>query len=114
MALRTFSAIATSTVLLTSNVTIPQNGVGRVLTLPETANIHFASSVGASNIHEFSSTFFGREELDRIKGEKIWQDLEPLFGLWADNEETDDDWLRNLRSGWDNRLRDLYDFEENN
>lgn len=111
MALRIFSSIATSTVLFTTSVAISSSGTVKILALQETANMHIASSVSNEFVQEnfFPSVY--SEALDRAKGEAIWKDIEPLFGLWADDEEIDDNWLHDLRSGWDTRLRNLYDFE---
>lgn len=106
MALRTFSSMATSAVLLTT--TAPAHGTAKILTLQESANIHFASTVGDSSVQEIFFPSVDNEVLDQAKGEKIWKDIEPLFGLWADDEETDDNWLNNLRAASSRRLRDLY------
>ena len=114
MALRISSSIATSIVLFTTSVAIPAHGTAKILALQETANIHFASAVGESPVQEIFVPSVNHEALDRAKGEAIWKDIEPLFGLWADDKEMDDNWLHNLRSGWDTRLRNLYDFEEDN
>jgi hypothetical protein len=45
--------------------------------------------------------------------EKAWDDLEKLFAVWdarGDAEDDiDDEWLTSIRTGWNNRLKELYD-----
>jgi hypothetical protein len=43
---------------------------------------------------------------DRIK---MWADFESLYGAWADRDDMGEDWLDNLRAGWNVRLADIYD-----
>jgi hypothetical protein len=108
MALCAFSSTATSATLFTTTVAIPAPGTAKILTLQQTANIQFASSIGETQVQEVFSSLINNEALDQARGEKIWKDIEPLFGLWADDEETDDHWLNNLRASSSRRLRDLY------
>lgn len=30
------------------------------------------------------------------------------FGMWADRQDLTDDWLNEIRAGWEERIRDLY------
>lgn len=38
----------------------------------------------------------------------LWNEVEKLFGAWADRNDLADDWLDQLRNEWDNRLADEY------
>lgn len=46
-------------------------------------------------------------EIPAISEEEISKIL-ASFGAWADREDITDDWLDNLRSGWEQRLKELY------
>lgn len=47
---------------------------------------------------------------------KLWADIEKLFEIWdsreAAEDEIDDEWLDNLRGGWNRRLKELYDSDD--
>jgi len=35
-------------------------------------------------------------------------EVEALFGVWVEREDITDDWLTEIREGWDERLADIY------
>jgi hypothetical protein len=62
---------------------------------------------------EISSSLI--EEPVTEQDDKVWSDLETLFATWDSrgvaDDDIDDDWLDDLRSSWDDRLKDVYDTE---
>jgi hypothetical protein len=47
-------------------------------------------------------------EIVAMTDEELAEAAAALFGSWAERDDIDDDWLDNLRSGWDERLKELY------
>lgn len=50
-------------------------------------------------------------DLTEGKYDKVWQDIDRFLAAWdASGESTimNDDWLHELRAGWDRRLDNLY------
>jgi hypothetical protein len=47
-------------------------------------------------------------EIGAMTDEELVEAAETLFGSWADRDDIDDNWLENLHSGWEARLKELY------
>jgi hypothetical protein len=47
-------------------------------------------------------------EIAGLTDNELMAEIEAAFGAWKDREDITDDWLDNMRHGWDDRLTDLY------
>lgn len=56
-----------------------------------------------------SETFFG--SMTNMKGatdQELWAEMDALYGIWADREEINDDWLDSLRGRSNSRFTEIY------
>lgn len=44
---------------------------------------------------------------------EIISEINAMFGKWNNREDIGDDWLENIRRGWDNRLDDIFNSNRN-
>jgi hypothetical protein len=47
-------------------------------------------------------------EIAGLTDNELMAEIDAAFGAWKDREDITDDWLDNMRHGWDDRLTDLY------
>jgi hypothetical protein len=58
---------------------------------------------------KINPAFFEEDpEIMALSDSEIKTEVVSMYGIWADRDDIGDDWLNNMRSGWSNRLEDLY------
>jgi hypothetical protein len=79
-----------------------------IMPLPVARSFRDALDETLSQVDEPS--FSEKSEVSTPDREQIWKNFEKLYGAWADIE-MDDNWLEDLRDGWEERLSDIYEAE---
>jgi hypothetical protein len=69
---------------------------------------------GTTHMIPKNKAFDNDPEIAALTDSELMADINALFGAWEDREEITDDWLENMRRGWDDRLTDLYGPDKEN
>jgi len=98
--------------------------LGIVLTsgIVPTSYLASTSSVGESYVPVISHTqvnnlLFDREVIaglsngDLDADERLWKEMDALFGIWAARDDITDDWLDSLRGRSNDKMTEIYDNE---
>lgn len=48
-----------------------------------------------------------------LSREEIISEINAMFGKWENREDIGEDWLENIRRGWDTRLDDIFNSDRN-
>jgi len=60
-----------------------------------------ASEMGINLVEEIQDV---RLQNKIASDDKVWDEIEALFGTWANRDDLDENWLDHLRGEWDSRL----------